>query len=220
MFMSSRFNNTAQRRYSPIEGECLTLFWAINKADFFIYGCPKLYIGTDHRPLLGFFKKQDPKPLDHISNKRLRQYVAEIGELRFTMFHIEGAKNFLADQGSRLPSGSAGNDRGDGAAGDGDSAKVIGAAGAEIRANTGCAWPPNVLPRDDISCYPKYAQIFAYGVDTPSEDAEVLGEEMSDSDDYGGQCLVEVANYLSLSAGKRLSVAMTTDKLRAEIHLD
>ena len=53
------------------------------------------------------------------------------------MFHIKGAWNFLADRGSRLPTGSAGNDRGDGAAGEGDSAKIIGAAGAEIRANTG-----------------------------------------------------------------------------------
>ena len=97
---------------------------------------------------------------------------------------------------------------------------MIGAAGAEIRANTGCAWLPNVLPKDDISCYPKYAQIFAYGADSPTEDAEVRGEERSDSDDYAGQCLVEVANYLSLSAGKRVSVAMTTDKLRAEIQLD
>ena len=136
------------------------------------------------------------------------------------MIHIKGAKNFLADQGSRLPTGSAGNDRGDGVAGDGDSAKVIGAEGAEIRANTGCEWLPNVLPRDDISCYPKYAQIFSYGADSPSEDAEVLGEEMSDSDDYAGQCLLEVASYLSLSAGKRVLVAMTTDKLKAEIQLD
>ena len=125
------------------------------------------------------------------------------------MFHIEGAQNFLADRGSRLPTGSAGNDRGDG-----DSAKVIGAAGAEIRANTACDWPPNVLPRDDISCYPKYAQIFAYCADTPYEDAEVLGEEPSDSDDYAGQCMLEVAAYLSLSAGKKVSVAMTKDKLR------
>ena len=58
------------------------------------------------------------------------------------MFHIEGARNFLADRGSRLPTGSADNDRGDGAAGDGDSAKVIGAAVAEIQANTACDWPP------------------------------------------------------------------------------
>ena len=42
---------------------------------------------------------------------------------------------------------------------------------------------------------------------------------MSDSEDYAGQCMLEVASYLSLSAGKRVSVAMTTDKLRAEIQL-
>ena len=45
------------------------------------------------------------------------------------MFHIEGGKNYLADQGSRFPTGGAGNDKGDGSAGEGDSAKIIGAAG-------------------------------------------------------------------------------------------
>ena len=55
VFMSSRFNNDAQSRYSPIEGKCLTLYWAINKCDYFLYGCDKLYVGTDHRPLLAFF---------------------------------------------------------------------------------------------------------------------------------------------------------------------
>ena len=79
VFMSSRFNNDAQSRYSPIEGECITLFWAINKCDYYIYGCDKLFVGTDNRPLLAFFRLEDPKPLDHISNKRLRRYVAEIG---------------------------------------------------------------------------------------------------------------------------------------------
>ena len=67
------------------------------------------------------------------------------------MFYIEGARNFLADRGSRLPTGRAANDRGDGAAGEGDSDKVIGATGAEIKANTGCDWPTNVLPRDNSS---------------------------------------------------------------------
>ena len=59
--MSSRFNNDAQSRYSPIEGEALTMFWAINKADYFIYGCDKLYVGTDHKLLLAFFRKKLPK---------------------------------------------------------------------------------------------------------------------------------------------------------------
>ena len=38
VFMSSRFNNDAQSRYSPIEGEALTIYWAVNKADYFISG--------------------------------------------------------------------------------------------------------------------------------------------------------------------------------------
>ena len=54
VFMSSRFNNDAQSRYSPIEGECMTLFWAVHKTDYYIYGCDKLYVGSDHKPLLAF----------------------------------------------------------------------------------------------------------------------------------------------------------------------
>ena len=99
VFMSSRFNNDAQSRYSPIEGEALTVYWATSKADYFIYGCDKLYIGVDHKPLLAFFRKVDPKPLDHIVNKRLRKYVSEINALRFTIFHISGAHFFFVRPG-------------------------------------------------------------------------------------------------------------------------
>ena len=70
----------------------MTLYLAVNKADYFIYGCNKLFIGTDHKPLVAFFGKVDPKPLDKIVNKRLRKYVSEINALRFTIFHILGAK--------------------------------------------------------------------------------------------------------------------------------
>ena len=51
VFMSSRFKNNAQSRYSAIEGEALTVYLATSKADYFIYGCDKLYIGVDHKPL-------------------------------------------------------------------------------------------------------------------------------------------------------------------------
>ena len=54
-----------------------------------------------------------PKPLDHIVNKRLRKYVSEINALRFTYFHIAGAKSYLSDRGSKFPSGGAGDDRGE-----------------------------------------------------------------------------------------------------------
>ena len=45
--MSSRFNNDAQSRYSAIAGEALTVYWAKDKADYFIY-----------------FFRDNPKPLD------------------------------------------------------------------------------------------------------------------------------------------------------------
>ena len=144
--------------------------------------------------------------------------MAEIGEIKFTMFIIKGRKNYLADQGSRNPTGGAGNDRGDGVAGKGDSAKRTGAASAEIRANTAGSWPTMDLPTDD--CYPNIAQIFAYGAATPYEDAEVGDDECLDSKDYMGQCLLETAAYLSISAGRRVSVAMTVNRLKEEIKSD
>ena len=169
-----------------------------------------------------FFRKDDPKPLNHIVNKRLRKYVSEIGELRFSIFHIPGANNFLSDRGSRFPTGKAGNDRGDdlGSASDLGSAKKVVAASAEIQANTMGSLPPTVLPKDAQSDYPNFVQIFAYGAHTPACDADVHDEESIDSGDYAAQSLLEVAAYLSISAEKRVSVAMTEDKLREEIQSD
>ena len=62
------------------------MFWAIHKVDFFIFGCEKLYIGTDQKPLLEFFRKNYSKPLDQIVNKCLRKFVSEINEIRITIF--------------------------------------------------------------------------------------------------------------------------------------
>ena len=55
---------------------------------------------------------------------------------------------------------------------------------------------------------------------SPSEDAEVHDEETFDSDDYVAQSLSEVAAYLSISAGRKVSVAMTVDRLKEEIQSD
>ena len=183
-------------------------------------------MGTDHKPLLAFFRKVDPKPLDHIVNKRLRKYVSEIGELHFSIFHIPGAANFLSDRGSRFPTGIAGNDRGDALGGQGDivsalgGSEKVGANTAEILANTSGSWLPNVLPRDVNTDYPSCIQVFAYGAKSPSSDAEVQDDGQVDSDDYVTQALSEVAEYLSISAEKRVSVAMTIDRLRQEIQSD
>ena len=100
------------------------------------------------------------------------------------------------------------------------SAKKVGAASAEIRANTTVSWPPTVLPRDAQSDYPTVVQIFAYGAQTPACDADVQDEELLNSEDYAAQSLLEVAAYLSISPEKRVSVAMPVDRLWEEIQAD
>ena len=88
----------------------------------------------------------------------------------------------------------------------------------DMRAND--CWPPTGLPRDAQSDYPQIAQIFAYGAMGPACDADSQGDELSESDDYVTQSMLEVAALLSISAGKQVSVAMTVDKLKSEIQTD
>ena len=85
--------------------------------------------------------------------------------------------------------------------------------GGGTKAGTVYPWPSSV-PQDDSTCYPTYVQIFAFGAHCPTDDAGVIGEEDCDSDDYVGQCMVEVASYLSLSAGSKVTVAMTVNRLK------
>ena len=73
-----------------------------------------------------------------------------------------------------------------------------------------------------VEC-PQFAQIFAYGVSGPACDADYLNDDIDDideSDDYVSQAMLEVASMLSSSAGKQVSVAMTAEKLKAEIQSD
>ena len=112
---------------------------------------------------MAFFRKEDPKPLDQIVNKRLRKYVSEITELRFTIFNISGVKNFLSYRGSRFPSGRSGDDRGD------STVKSISASSdtcklrsvqAQIHASS--AMQAQIQADLSVEC-PQFAQIFAYG---------------------------------------------------------
>ena len=45
-------------------------------------------------------------------------------------------------------------------------------------------------------------------------------DDIGDSDDFVSQAVTEVASLLSISAGKHISVAMTVEKLGAEIRSD
>ena len=203
----------------------MTIFWAINKADYFIYDCDKLFIGTDQKPLVAFLRKDNPKPLDQIVNKRLRKYVSEINQIIFTIFHISGVKNFLSNRGSRFPSGRSGDDRGDSEVKSVSVDSVSTVKSVYVTSDSGnlihASSAMQALIQADVSDKsPRFAQIFAYVASGPANDADYLTDDIDESDDYVSQAMLEVASILSISAGRQVSVAMTVEKLKSEIQSD
>ena len=47
--------------------------WVLDKARHYMMGCPKLYVGVDHKPLLGIYSPT--RGLADIDNPRLRNLV-------------------------------------------------------------------------------------------------------------------------------------------------
>ena len=92
-----RFTSPAESRYSPVEGECLTVVEALHKSKNFVLGCSELLVATDHNPLLGVFRK----PLEEIENPRLLSLVEKTLWFKFTMIHLPGKKNNSPDKADK-----------------------------------------------------------------------------------------------------------------------
>merc|ERR1712082_281104 len=102
-FAGSRFCSEAESRYSPVEGEALGVAWGFRKARHFVEGCLDLWVGVDHKPLLGLYNPE--RALSDIENNRLCRLVEKACRYRFSAFHIPGTKNLIADGLSRAPVG-------------------------------------------------------------------------------------------------------------------
>ena len=96
----SRFLKPAESRYAPIEGEALTIAWALEHTRFFTLGCDDLVVITDHKPLVGVF--QD-KTLNQITNPRLFSLKQATLPWKFSVVHLPGKGNHFADATSRNP---------------------------------------------------------------------------------------------------------------------
>ena len=97
---NSRFTRDAEKNYSPVEGECLAVCWALEKAKHFVLGCPNLTVAVDHKPLLGLLGDKD---LGDIENPRLRRFKERCLMYNFKMIHVPGILNKVADTASRFP---------------------------------------------------------------------------------------------------------------------
>ncbi len=94
-YVSKKFN-TAQKKYSTTERECLALVWCIQKLKEYIWGRP-IQIETDHCPLCSFNKKR-------FQNSRIERWQLELSEYDITTIKYKRGKcNCDADLVSRFP---------------------------------------------------------------------------------------------------------------------
>ena len=100
IFAGRKFNTPTETNYSPIEGECLAVVKALQKARYFVLGCGDLLLATDQKPLT---KVLGDRRLEDISNHRLLNLKEKTLRYSFKIIHIPGRKNSGADAASRYP---------------------------------------------------------------------------------------------------------------------
>ena len=93
---ASRSLNSAERKYSTTEKECLALVWGLKKFRHLILGF-KVHILTDHRPLIDLFKKRT-----FVNNVKFSRWYLTILEFSPSFKYIPGKFNTLADGLSRI----------------------------------------------------------------------------------------------------------------------
>ena len=95
ILFASRTTTKAERNYSQLEREFLSVVFALHRFRLYLIGTV-CTVQTDHRPILGIIGKS----IDLLS-ARLRRWVIAIQQFDFKIEHIAGKNNFLADVLSR-----------------------------------------------------------------------------------------------------------------------
>ena len=85
--VGSRFTIPAEGNYAPTEGELLGITYALEKTKYFTLGCPHLYVGTDHKPLLGIL---NDATLDSMDNPRIIRLTEKTMGWIFQPIYIPG----------------------------------------------------------------------------------------------------------------------------------
>ena len=92
-YASKAFSDT-QKRYSTIEKEATAIMWSIQNWHYYLIG-KKFILETDHKPLIWLQSKRN------LTNK-LGRMALKLQEYDFTIDHIDGSNNVIADALSRI----------------------------------------------------------------------------------------------------------------------
>ncbi|KAK4474298.1 hypothetical protein MN116_000385 [Schistosoma mekongi] len=90
---ASRVLTPTEQKYSTIEKECLAIVWAVDKWRPYLLGQP-FHIETDHKPLQWLKTARDPRG-------KLSRWTLRLQEYDFTIGHVPGSRNVIADYLSR-----------------------------------------------------------------------------------------------------------------------
>ena len=98
MEYASRVLNSAEKKYTTTEKECLAIVWTVHKFRHFLLGAPFI-LETDHKPLKWL---ESAKP-SNARSQRLERWALELRAFDFEVVHRPGTINMHADTLSRLP---------------------------------------------------------------------------------------------------------------------
>ena len=98
---ASRTFSKAERNYSQIEKEALSIVYAIKKFHQYLFG-RHFYLYTDHKPLLGLFSED--KAIPNMAVARMQRWALLLSAYDYTLKYKAGRENSNADFFSRYPS--------------------------------------------------------------------------------------------------------------------
>ena len=97
---ASRSLAPAEKNYSQLDREGLSVIFAVKKFHQYIYG-RDITVYTDHKPLLGLFGKSRAIPA--LASSRIQRWSLTLAAYRYKLVYKPGAANANADRFSRLP---------------------------------------------------------------------------------------------------------------------